>query len=63
MIEQINGQLTLGENIADNGGIHTAFRAYKDMGVKESLPSNLTNDQLFFLSFGQVRALKQHCVL
>ena len=59
MAKQINGQLTLGENIADNGGIHTAFRAYRDINLNVSLPvQGLTNDQIFFLSFGQVRAIK-----
>lgn len=57
--KQINGQLTLGENIADNGGIHTAFQAYRDMGTNISLPIlTLTNDQIFFVSFGQVRRVK-----
>lgn len=51
----INGQLTLGENIADNGGIHTAFRAYQDINTNISLPlPDLTNDQIFFLSFSQL---------
>ena len=53
--KQINGKLTLGENIADNGGIHTAFRAYQDMSLNTSLPiKHLTNDQIFFVSFSQV---------
>jgi len=55
----VNGNLTLGENIADNGGIRIAFRAYqrwvKDNGAEPTIPSSpaLTNEQLFFLSFAQ----------
>ena len=55
----INGNLTLGENIADNGGLKTAFQAYKDLLVRGPNPPllpaiNLTPDQLFFVGFGQV---------
>ena len=54
----INGNLTLGENIADNGGIKTAFQAYKTLAQNETqqtLPAvDLTPDQLFFVAFGQV---------
>ena len=56
----INGNLTLGENIADNGGLKTAFQAYKDLSAEGAsaplLPAvDLTPDQLFFVSFGQVQ--------
>ena len=50
----VNGELTLGENIADNGGIGVAFAAYKK--AFPNLPQvydKLTNDQLFFLWHGQ----------
>ncbi|KAH9491459.1 hypothetical protein Btru_049926 [Bulinus truncatus] len=53
----INGWLTLDENIADNGGIKLAFRAYKSSisSSEFTLPGvNLTNDQLFFLGFSSV---------
>ena len=54
----INGNLTLGENIADNGGLKTAYQAYKTMAQNETqqtLPAvDLTPDQLFFVAFGQV---------
>ncbi|XP_066972387.1 endothelin-converting enzyme homolog isoform X3 [Macrobrachium rosenbergii] len=57
--ETINGKLTLGENIADNGGLKASFRAYeewvKDNGEEAPLPGlNLNHKQLFFLGFAQV---------
>ncbi|XP_001654841.2 neprilysin-2 [Aedes aegypti] len=61
---QIDGENTQGENIADNGGIKQAFRAYTkwlseqtDPHVleQETLPElNVTSSQLFFLNFAQV---------
>lgn len=57
----MDGDLTLGENIADNGGLREAFVAYqiyKEMfGQEKNLPGfeNYTSDQLFFMSFGNVR--------
>ena len=54
----VNGDLTLGENIADIGGVKQAYRAYKFWeerhGAPEPLVEELTNDQLFFVAFGQV---------
>ncbi|EFO26887.1 hypothetical protein LOAG_01595 [Loa loa] len=56
----ISGLRTLGENIADNGGIKEAFRAYrnyiKKIGHEEKrLPGleNLDMNQIFFLSSAQ----------
>ncbi|KAG5836976.1 hypothetical protein ANANG_G00234360 [Anguilla anguilla] len=57
--EHINGKQTLGENIADNGGLKAAYNAYKSWvqtnGEEKQLPAvGLTNDQLFFVGFAQV---------
>uniref|UniRef100_A0A665TEQ4 Neprilysin n=1 Tax=Echeneis naucrates TaxID=173247 RepID=A0A665TEQ4_ECHNA len=55
----LNGNNTLGENIADNGGIRQAYQAYrnyvKEHGEEPPLPGiDLSHDQLFFLNFAQV---------
>jgi len=54
----INGKLTLGENIADNGGIKQTFVAYQNWESKHpdsATPAvdGLTNDQLLFVAFAQ----------
>ncbi|CAI2347107.1 unnamed protein product [Caenorhabditis sp. 36 PRJEB53466] len=56
---QINGKSTKGENIADNGGLKQAYRAYKKYEAMHSRPPrlpgvNLTHDQLFFLNYAQI---------
>ncbi|XP_008424089.1 neprilysin-like isoform X2 [Poecilia reticulata] len=55
----LNGNKTLGENIADNGGIRQAYQAYKKFvernGEELPLPGiDLSHDQLFFLNFAQI---------
>uniref|UniRef100_A0A8C0A9E6 Neprilysin n=1 Tax=Bos mutus grunniens TaxID=30521 RepID=A0A8C0A9E6_BOSMU len=57
--QHLNGINTLGENIADNGGIGQAYRAYqnyvKKHGEEKLLPGlDLNHRQLFFLNFAQV---------
>ncbi|XP_056869200.1 phosphate-regulating neutral endopeptidase PHEX [Takifugu flavidus] len=59
----VRGKRTLAENIADNGGIREAFRAYRRWvdtsrgGTEEpQLPGvGLNNNQLFFLSYAHIR--------
>ena len=55
---QVNGNLTLGENIADNGGIKTSYQAFqslKNTTEQPMLPAlPYTPDQLFFIAYGQV---------
>jgi endothelin-converting enzyme/putative endopeptidase len=54
----INGELTLGENIGDNGGLKQAweaFQARKAEHPEEAKPmAGLSADQLFFVAAGQV---------
>ncbi len=51
----VNGQQTLGENIADVSGLTAAYLAYHaSLGGKPApVIDGLTGDQRFFLSFGQ----------
>ncbi|KAF0727773.1 hypothetical protein AaE_009507, partial [Aphanomyces astaci] len=54
VLGNVSGNITLSENIADNGGLKTSFRAYHEY-LKE-FPSQYTaeaGDKLFYLSFAQ----------
>jgi predicted metalloendopeptidase len=53
---KLNGKLTLGENAADNGGIHLAYMVLMDDLAKHTLPSKdgFTPQQQFFLGYAQI---------
>lgn len=59
----------LGENIADNGGLKAAYRAYvKLLEEKKAQPNrlpavHLTTQQLFFVSFAQVSVNKSFYII
>jgi putative endopeptidase len=52
---RINGKLTLGEDVADLGGLLLAYRAWKQdtKGQKLEPIDGLTPDQRFFVGYGQ----------
>ena len=54
---KVNGKLTLGEDIADLGGVKLAFQAYRKLraGAPETtVAGSFNEDQQFFVSVGQV---------
>ena len=53
-----NGRLTLGENLADHGGLQVAFAAYQNATKRHPLGEvdGLTADQRFFLAYAGVWA-------
>ncbi|ELV14246.1 Membrane metallo-endopeptidase-like 1 [Tupaia chinensis] len=58
--QNVNGFSTLGENIADNGGVRQAYKAYlkwmAEGGKDQQLPGlELTYNQLFFINYAQVQ--------
>jgi len=54
----VNGELTLGENIADIGGLKESWNAFQAWKARQTKPveglAGLTADQLFFVSAAQV---------
>ncbi len=58
--ENINGRLSLGENIGDLTGVNMAYQAYKKSLNGEEAPviDGLTGDQRFFMAWAQVWASK-----
>ena len=53
-----NGQFTLGENIADHGGLQVSYQAFKNATKDKELEDKdgFTADQRFFLSYAAVWA-------
>ena len=56
--KKVNGQMTLGENIGDNGGLNIAFRALQNVMKTEKLgvKDGFTPEQRFFLAWARVWA-------
>ena len=52
----LNGKLTLGENLGDNGGVRIAYMALMNslQGKQRTVVSGFTPEQRFFLGFAQV---------
>jgi len=55
---KLNGKLTAGENIADNGGVKLAYQAYQTWKARQRTPppavvEGYTDDQLYFMAYAQ----------
>ncbi|MCY4044642.1 MAG: M13 family metallopeptidase [Cellvibrionales bacterium] len=61
--QQVNGKLTLGENIGDLTGVSIALKAYllskKANKQPETLIEGFSSEQRFFLAWAQIWAVKQ----
>ncbi|CAG2173011.1 unnamed protein product [Oppiella nova] len=63
LITKLNGENTLGENIADNGGLRESYRAFQTHVQTYGQPSRLphvpqyTPQQLFFISYTSVHKM------
>lgn len=51
-----NGEFTLGENLADYGGITVSYTAYKNFGTPSATVNNITPDMRFFIAYAGVWA-------
>lgn len=51
-----NGKFTLGENLADYGGVTISYMAYKTFGEKSEDAMGLTSDQRFFIAYAMTEA-------
>ena len=51
-----NGEFTLGENLADYGGVTIAFDAYKKFGEKSENALGFTPEQRFFIAYAMTEA-------
>lgn len=49
-----NGTFTLGENLADYGGVTISFDAYKNFGTATDTANGLTSDMRFFIAYAGV---------
>jgi putative endopeptidase len=57
--QNLNGKLTLGENTADNGGLHIAYQALLSVLAKDGTPldskiGGYTPAQRYFIGYGQL---------
>jgi putative endopeptidase len=55
----VNGKLTLGENIADMGGIKLAYDAFQTRRRNDAPVAGFSEDQRFFLGFAQAWCTKR----